>query len=35
MEQRVLYEEFPFLKDVGKERQKQFKELVTAVVANI
>ena len=26
MEQRILYEEFPFLKDVGKERQKQFEE---------
>lgn len=26
MEQKILYEEFPFLKDVGKERQKQFEE---------
>lgn len=26
MEQRILYEEFPFLKDVGIERQKQFEE---------
>lgn len=26
MEQRALYDEFPFLKDVGKERQKQFEE---------
>ncbi|MDE7187311.1 MAG: cyclic nucleotide-binding domain-containing protein, partial [Lachnospiraceae bacterium] len=26
MGQGTLYEEFPFLKDVGKERQKQFEE---------
>lgn len=26
MEQKALYEEFPFLRDVGRERQEQFVE---------
>lgn len=26
MEQKTLYEKFPFLRDIGKERQKQFEE---------